>query len=138
MSPYRTTIPLALGALALLAACGKPEGVPPPAPATAASAGEAPAPATYVGRWAATDALCADGAWVFEDRSLSTAGETSCQFDKVTPNATGYEVEAQCMAEGARAPFTLTLTLTDPASPQSMTASGGPWGGGVTLRRCGA
>jgi hypothetical protein len=122
-------------AFLLLTACG--DGAVAPAPTTAAPVVGAPAtPASYVGRWAATPALCADGAWVFEERALNTAGETSCRFDQITSTASGYLIDAQCTAEAPARPYKLTLTLTDPAPPQSMTAAGGPWDGAVTLMRC--
>lgn len=128
------TLSLALA----LAACGGEVEAPPPPPAaleTAAPAAAAPR-ATYVGRWAATPELCDDGAWVFEETALNTAGETSCRFEAATSTPTGYLIAALCTAEGPERSHEIVLTLTDPAPPQAMTASGGPWSGAVTLRRC--
>lgn len=42
------------------------------------------AAARFVGRWAANPRLCRDGAWRFEEKKLATAGEVSCEFDRVT------------------------------------------------------
>lgn len=124
---------LALFAALALAACG------PPAPNARPDAGTvSPAvePARYVGRWAARPELCRDGAWRFETRRVATAGEVACDFDKVSPTASGYEIEARCTAEGASAPQRFTLTMTDPAAPEAMTVAGGPWSGATTLARC--
>lgn len=127
----------------LIAGCGErapvEEAAAPEAPAAAAPAQASQTlqgPAAYVGRWAATPELCENGAWEFQARALSTAGEVSCQFDQVTPTASGFDIEARCVAQAPETRHTLTLTLTDPAPPQSMTAAGGPWSGSVTLMRC--
>ena len=139
-------------ALTLLAACGErgePAGEVAPeiamegaastapqapgatAPAPAAEAG----PGVYVGRWAAAPNLCASGAWVFTAESLQTAGEVSCRFRRIDRTSAGWEVDASCTAEGPAQDAELTLTLTDPAPPETMTVAGGPLQS-VTLRRC--
>ena len=63
---------------------------PPPAPATTAP--------SYEGRWAVSLAACQDGGWEFTKDRVGTAGEVSCEFERVTPNATGYAIDAQCTA----------------------------------------
>jgi predicted small lipoprotein YifL len=129
--------PFLLIATLALAGCGEKAPAPAPsAPQSAPQPAAAATPATYVGRWAATADLCANGAWVFAERSLTTAGETGCEFDKVTSTSTGYEIAARCRAQAPEQPHTLILTLTDPAPPEAMTAAGGPWSGSVTLMRC--
>jgi hypothetical protein len=132
-------------ALLALAACGREDGAtldpggsvgPPPPPLQQVSPQQPASPASYVGRWAARPELCAGGAWVFEEQRVTTAGEVSCDFTKVAPMASGYQVEARCVAQGPPADSTFMLTLTDPAPPQTMTVNGGPWDAGVTLVRC--
>ncbi len=124
--------PVLFAALAL-AACGPTASDPEPrAPAASSPA----APARYVGRWAARPELCRDGAWRFEAKRVATAGEVACEFEQVSPTASGYEISARCTAEGASTPQTFTLTMTDPAAPEAMTVAGGPWSGATTLTRC--
>lgn len=119
-----------------LGACAREEAAEgPPAPTTMPADGPAER-ASYIGRWAATPELCSDGAWAFEEARVVTAGEVACDFQEVTPIATGYEVSATCWAEGPPQAGTFMLTLTDPAPPQTMSVTGGPWAGPVTLVRC--
>lgn len=129
-------------ALLGLAACGRQEE-PPPVTAAAEAPPEtlAPQPAPvgppdYEGRWAASAELCADGAWEFRQDGVSTAGEVSCAFREVEPSASGYRIQAACTHEGSQSDSEIGLSMTDPAPPQSMTVTGGPWSGPVTLRRC--
>ena len=86
-------------------------------PVPIATPGSALPPATdayrYIGRWAATPVLCRDGAWRFETRRLSTAGETSCKFETVAAVPTGYELPAVCEAEGTKTTQTLKLDFDD-------------------------
>ena len=137
--------PLALVLLA--AACGRgEEGAAPARSETAAppSAAAAPeqaqaaslaGPDVYVGRWAARPELCAAGAWTFAADRLTTAGEVACSFQQVERTAAGWEIAASCTAQAPAQDAELTLTLTDPAPPETMTVSGGPFES-VTLRRC--
>ncbi|WP_374468690.1 hypothetical protein [Phenylobacterium sp.] len=131
----------------VLAACGREAADTPaaPKPAEPPAAGPAPTtavtrdvpqPASYVGRWAASPPLCADGAWVFEPGRVQTAGEVACDFVTVTEGLTGYAVAAKCLAEGVAEPQSFHLAMSDEAPPQGMTVAGGPWGGPVSLRRC--
>ncbi|HVI33395.1 hypothetical protein [Phenylobacterium sp.] len=138
----------ALGLCLVLAACGREAAAPEPvaaAPEPAPAAGPAPTtavtadvaqPAAYVGRWAATPALCAEGAWMFEPGRVATAGEVSCDFTTVTPQAAGYQVGAKCLAEGTAEPQTFQLALAGAGAAQRMTVTGGPWSGPITLMRC--
>ncbi|WP_041373506.1 hypothetical protein [Phenylobacterium zucineum] len=128
---------LALGACER--AAGPPETtavVEDAEPAAAPGAEPAFRPASFVGRWAAEPGLCADGAWLFRTDGVSTAGEVSCAFRSVTATASGYRIDATCAAEGEETSSEITLAMTDPAPPQSMTVSGGPWAGPITLMRC--
>lgn len=71
------------------------------------------APARFVGRWAANPQLCEGGAWRFEEKHLGTAGEVSCDFDRVTHVADGYDVEARCLAEGVTSKEVIRLRFPD-------------------------
>ncbi|MBO9623258.1 MAG: hypothetical protein J7500_11160 [Sphingomonas sp.] len=73
------------------------------------------AAARYVGRWAANEGLCKDGAWRFEERHLATAGEVSCDFDRVTQVSGGYDIHAQCLAEGNRTTEVIKVRFAESA-----------------------
>jgi hypothetical protein len=144
-------------AVLALAACGdadesatppRPEVLPPPTeppPNTPAAASErllpgppprvALAPDGFAGRWAVSAELCDRGAWVFTPTALVTAGEVSCTFDEVETTADGWALRGACRAEAPPAPAALALTPVDPASPDTMSVSGGPFAP-VTLQRC--
>lgn len=121
--------PLPLAAAAVLAACSvepatnnavtqgpaptisSPEASPQPV----LTPTPAPAPARYLGRWAANKGLCEDGAWKFDASHLSTAGEVSCDFDKVSEMPGGYDIAARCLAEGTRSRETIKLRFAESA-----------------------
>jgi hypothetical protein len=108
-----------ISAALLLAACG-PAPQPPadkasPAPEPSISPSPSPEPARYIGRWAAEERLCKDGAWEFAAMDLSTAGEVSCDFHKVQEAPGGYDVDATCFAEGARTDETIKLRFAESA-----------------------
>lgn len=138
----------ALGLCLVLAACGREAadpGTPAVAPEPPTAAGPAPTtavtsdvpqPAPYVGRWAATAALCAHGAWMFEPGRVATAGEVSCDFTTVRPQGAGYQISAKCLSEGTAEPQVFQLALAGAGPAQSMTVTGGPWAGPTTLVRC--
>lgn len=69
----------------------------------------------YVGRWAADARLCRGGAWLWRERSLDTAGEVSCQFEKVTPVPGGYDIDARCTAEGPEKPDRIKVRFAESA-----------------------
>ncbi|MBW0149769.1 MAG: hypothetical protein U1A07_14020 [Phenylobacterium sp.] len=121
---------------AALAACGAQE---PAAPAEVpAATPQAPAPDAarpgYVGRWAATPALCADGAWTFRHDGLNTAGEVSCRFDGVAALDDGYEIAATCTAEAPPQSHRLNLSLSPDG--RTMSVRGGPFDDPPPLSRC--
>ena len=89
----------------------------------------------YVGRWAATQQLCATGAWRFQPKRLETAGEVSCTFDEVDKAAGGYDIAASCLAEGNRSTDTIELRFAE--SAQAMLVQSRMWNG-VGLIYCGA
>lgn len=70
------------------------------------------AAARFVGRWAAKPELCEGGAWRFEEKKLATAGEVSCDFDRVTHVADGYDVAAKCLADGVTSQETIKLRFS--------------------------
>lgn len=88
----------------------------------------------YVGRWAATPALCSDGAWTFRHDGLSTAGEVSCRFEGVAALDDGYEIAATCTAEGPPRSHRLNLDLG--ADGQTLRVRGGPFDDPPLLSRC--
>lgn len=91
----------------------------------------------YVGRWAATPQLCAEGAWRFDTLNVATAGEVSCRFGAVrSEGAQGpesYQVDAICFAEGAETRESFTLAM---AGRDRMAVRGGPWSRPIELQRC--
>ncbi|MGK6355298.1 hypothetical protein ACMGDH_08715 [Sphingomonas sp. DT-207] len=84
-------------------------------PFNAEAAAPEGAAARYVGRWAANEKLCEDGAWRFEERHLATAGEVSCDFSRVTQVAGGYDIQAQCLAEGNRSDEVIKIRFAESA-----------------------
>ncbi|MGD9967683.1 MAG: hypothetical protein AB7T59_14270 [Hyphomonadaceae bacterium] len=89
----------------------------------------------YVGLWAASAEGCADPAWRFEQRRVSTRGEVSCEFQNVTLTDRGYDVQAQCTAEAPPAPYNIQLSFAE--SARAMMIAGGPWQAGTALVYCG-
>jgi hypothetical protein len=126
---------LMLALAASLAACGAedPAAVQTPTAPPSNTPSEAAAPA-YVGRWAATPELCADGAWTFQQDSLSTAGEVSCRFEGVAVLDDGYEIAASCTAQAPPQAHRLHLSLS--AEGQTMSVRGGPFDDPPPLSRC--
>ena len=103
---------------------------PPPPPAPTATA------PSYEGRWAVSLAACQDGGWEFTKDRVGTAGEVSCEFERVTPNATGYAIDAQCTAQAPSELKSFTLTFAGVGPAETMTVAGGPWSAPVALIRC--
>ncbi|MDI1327175.1 MAG: hypothetical protein PSV23_10300 [Brevundimonas sp.] len=112
---------LAPFALFALAACGPSETNPPTDPAAPINTPEAEAPAptpppgvgsimpgsgpqTFVGRWAANQAWCANPRGAERPIEISTIRfegyENSCGILSVTQVADGYEAALACSAEG--------------------------------------
>jgi hypothetical protein len=139
MRPERTTVLIAASLAAALGACGE-QAQRPTKPPVAFNPGPAQPPNTqppsYVGRWAATAELCDDGAWVFTDRSLATAGEVSCTFADVTANETGWIAEGACIAQAPAAPASLVLNTTRAGPNRTLAVSGGPFSGPQVLIAC--
>lgn len=69
----------------------------------------------YVGRWAATEQLCASGAWRFYATHLETAGEVSCTYNRVDKVPGGYDLHATCTAEAPPAPDLIKLRFAESA-----------------------
>ena len=126
---------LMLALTAYIAACGAEEPAAAPKPVAAPSnvPPQAAAPA-YVGRWAATPDLCADGAWVFQRDGLSTAGEVTWGFEGVAALDDGYEIAATCTAQAPPQAHRLNLSLS--ADGRTMRVRGGPFDDPPPLSRC--
>lgn len=88
----------------------------------------------YIGRWAATPDLCANGAWRFQTRKLTTAGGTSCELPTIAAVPTGYELSGTCQAEGKKTEQTLKLGFDE--GKRAMTVRGKTLGP-ATLIYCG-
>lgn len=131
-----------IAALALLAACNKgPAGGEPGGPvsepsgpiasgraagdtslnegeAVAVQAGDLPpaGPAPrFIGNWAADQKSCQSAAWRFTDSTLKTPDGANCSFNRITPAAGGYDIEATCTAKGPPAADTLTIRFAESA-----------------------
>ena len=89
----------------------------------------------YVGRWAVSQADCAQRAWVFSPEKLQTPGPFTCDLSHVEPTTAGYSVNGTCTVGAASAPTLLNFTLTRFGGP-SLTVSGGPFPEPVALGRC--
>jgi hypothetical protein len=129
-----------------LMACADP-AEPPPDPQAAERIGTAeqlpstlPPPSQsmprYVGLWATSAQGCAEPAWRFEERRITTRGEVSCEFQNVTVTDRGYDIQAQCTAQAPPEPHTIQLSFAE--SARAMMLSGGPWQAGTSLVYCGA
>lgn len=95
-----------------------------------------PASYRFIGRWAANTDLCQTGAWTFRSDGLATAGEVSCDFDRVGQRPGGYDIEATCMAQAPPEKSVIHLTFAE--STGTMRVEGGPFAGPVTLTHCAA
>jgi hypothetical protein len=105
---------------------------PNPPPAASSPPGKLPpadAPDRYVGRWAATEAMCEAGAWRFQRQRLATAGEVSCGFDQVSEAPGGYDIAATCHAEGQTTKDTIRLRFAE--SAQAMLVRSKMWDVGL-------
>jgi hypothetical protein len=98
-----------------LAACSAEPAANKSAQATTTSVSP-DGPPRYVGRWAAREELCAEGAWRFEAMDLSTAGEVSCDFRRVEEVPGGYDVDATCHAEGSQTDEVIKLRFAESAA----------------------
>ena len=69
----------------------------------------------FVGNWAKDQQSCQSAAWKFTDSTLRTPGGESCSFNRVTPAAGGYDIEATCTAKGSPEADTLTIRFAESA-----------------------
>ncbi len=127
-------------------ACADP-AEPQPDPEAATQVGEVqalpqnlPAPSEtkprYVGLWATTAEGCTAPAWSFAPTGVTTLGEVSCEFHNVAMTDRGYDIRAQCSAEGETSQHNLQLSFAE--SARAMMISGGPWQSGTALEYCSA
>lgn len=103
-----------------------PNSLPPPSETTP----------RYVGLWATSAEGCSDPAWRFEPNGVSTQGEVSCEFQNVAMTESGYNIRAQCHAEGITTQHNLQLSFAESAG--AMMIAGGPWQSGTALVHCSA
>lgn len=66
----------------------------------------------YIGRWAATPAMCRDGAWRFQVRKLMTKG-ASCELPTVAAVPSGYVLAGTCRAKGVKSEESLRLRFDE-------------------------
>lgn len=119
-----------LTALAL-AACDGGEQAPEvsPAPLPVAPPPERPTPLPqktfYLGRWAASEAQCADQAWTFTPTGLE-APQGACAFDTVSPTEAGVEIATDCRWAGETTRTRMRLAYAQ--SAQALLIEDGPAG----------
>ncbi|MET0183016.1 MAG: hypothetical protein ABW199_09045 [Caulobacterales bacterium] len=112
-----------------LAGCGRdapetietPVGVATPLPHVLPPPGNAP---RFIGLWAASEEGCSASAWRITQDRLTTPGHIVCDFTNVREAPGGYNVAAECTAEGPKLSYNLELRFAE--SAQSMMISGGP------------
>ena len=85
-------------------------GEDPPRP------GEEPEPPRFVGRWAATTALCEQAAWRFTATQLTTPAGSVCLFEEVRIAPGGYDIAARCTAEAPERDDAIRLRFPQSAS----------------------
>lgn len=107
-------------------------------PVTASAPGAILPPTTmqyrYIGRWAATSALCEGGAWTFSTRKLATTGKIDCDLPVVATVPSGYEMQGICKTGGTKTVQTLKLVFDEPAKRLHVS---GQTVGPATLLYCG-
>lgn len=69
----------------------------------------------FVGRWASAEPLCRGETWRFSPDSLETPGEQACTFNDIAPVEGGYDITAQCTAEGRTRAETIRLRFAESA-----------------------
>ena len=69
----------------------------------------------FVGRWAAEAALCSNSAWQFTADGLTTPAGSQCRFQSVSAVPGGYDIDAECMAEGPPVKDRLQIRFAGPA-----------------------
>jgi hypothetical protein len=90
----------------------------------------------YVGLWATTAEGCTQPAWSFAPSGVTTLGEVGCEFRNVAMTDRGYDIPAQCHAEGETLEHNIQLSFAE--SARAMMITGGPWQSGTSLVYCGA
>ncbi|MDO8411543.1 MAG: hypothetical protein Q7S93_15925 [Phenylobacterium sp.] len=129
---------LVLALLTPLAACGEAPPAPSLAPEPSATADAPVSDATgqpaYVGRWAASPAMCASRAWDFRHDGLSAPGDVACRFEGVAALDDGYEIAALCTSQAP--PESRRLHLSFGPAGRTMSVEGAPSGEAPSLVRC--
>ncbi|MFA4893928.1 hypothetical protein [Brevundimonas sp.] len=145
---------LAPFAVLILAACGPSETNPPTEPAAAINTAEAEAPLptpppgvgsimpgsgprTFVGRWAANTAWCANPRGAERPIEISTTRfegyENSCGIGSIRQVSDGYEAALTCMAEGRTSDERVRLAVQGDSMRLTWLNRNGA---AVTLARC--
>jgi hypothetical protein len=86
--------------------------------AKAAQAGELPAPGPaprFVGKWAKDQQSCQSAAWQFTDSTLRIPDGVSCSFNRVSPVAGGYDIQATCSSRGVPSADMLQIRFAESA-----------------------
>ena len=82
---------------------------PPPVPLSR------PAAHRFLGSWASSERNCANRAWRFTADRLTTPAGSVCQFRDIREVPGGYDITAQCTAEGPPAEDVLQLRFAESA-----------------------
>ena len=90
----------------------------------------------FVGRWAASKAVCGQKPWILQAGELRSPGALSCQFVRIDPTPAGYTVLSVCSIGKVEEPTRLALTLTGEGADRSLTLSGGPFAEPAPLTWC--
>jgi hypothetical protein len=94
-------------------------------------------PPAFVGRWAASKAVCAEQPWILQAGGLRSPGVLSCQFVRVDPTNAGYTVLSICSVGKVEEPTRMVFTITGEGQERSLTLSGGPFEEPAPLTWCG-
>jgi len=69
----------------------------------------------FLGRWAAEERLCARSAWEFTSEGLRTPAGSVCRFREVRAVPGGYDIDANCAAEGPEETDVLNIRFAESA-----------------------
>ena len=86
--------------------------------AKAAAAGELPPPGPaprFIGKWAKDQQSCQSAAWQFTDSTLRTPDGANCSFNRVSPMAGGYDIQATCSGNGVPTADMLQIRFAESA-----------------------
>ncbi len=84
----------------------------------AATAGELPPPGPaprFIGKWAKDQQSCQAAPWQFTDSTLRTPEGDNCSFNRVSPVAGGYDIQATCSVKGVPSADVLQIRFAESA-----------------------